>query len=161
MWKLPDDSSKHPCIVVAYAMACEVSVRGFIRRLKDRGGPVVGTYHLQQCADVALDLGYVSFPIEVKPQLIPSPVYKGPAAQVKFPEGHQQRFRNYLNLFRGVLGGVCKTSSGLIGHAAAWDCSLIWDPRGSAYNFPDATKPPHEFHINNFIALLRMESQDA
>jgi len=151
-WTIPTDSSKHSCIVVAFAIACEISVDEFLQRLKQRGGPVKGTYHTQQCLDVVWDLGYATMWIESDPLLIPNEGYQGEPARILYPEGNRIRFMNYLRSLKGVLGGMRPK----MGHAVAWDGVKIYDPRGYVYDYHDATSKPHEFYVNNFAALVKV-----
>ena len=154
-WKIPKDSKKHPCIVVAFALACEIPVVDFTRRLGGRGGLVMGTYHLQQCMDVAWSLGYAPVPIEMQSLLVPSLDYQGKPAEVQYPEGNQKRFMGYLKNQVGILGGMHLTAKKQIGHAVAWNGKKIYDPRGYIYGYPMASTKPINFYINTFVALIK------
>lgn len=151
-WTIPSDSTKHPCIAVAFAIACEAPLHDFLERLKNRGGPVKGTYHTQQCTDVARDLGYATMWIESQSMLVPSADYQGEPAKILYPEGNTVRFMNYLRTHTGVLGGMRPN----MGHAVAWDGTQIYDPRGYIYDYYAATNKPHRFYVNNFAALVKV-----
>jgi len=155
-WTIPKDSTKYPCIAVAFAIACETPLDEFLQRLERRGGLVKGTYHTQQCTDVVWDLGYATMWIESQSLLVPDADYKGEPAKILYPEGNRVRFMNYLRAHKGVLGGMRPN----IGHAVAWDGTQIYDPRGFIYDFYAATTKPHRFHVNNFAALVKVDKDE-
>jgi hypothetical protein len=154
-WKIPKNSKKYPCIAVAFALACEIPLEDFIQRVGQRGGLIMGTYHHQQCMDVAWDLGYASMSIERRSLLIPGLDYQGDPAEVRYPEGGQKRFTDYLKNQVGILGGTYLTAKKQIGHAVAWNGKKIYDPRGYSYAYPMAATAPCHFYINTFVALIK------
>lgn len=149
--------SKFPCIAEAFAKACDVSVEYFIEHLDKLGGRFKGTYHHQQCMDVALCFDYISFSIECNPQIVESLDPKCKPQAITFPEGNEARFNKYLDRFSGVLGGlILAPDKQIIGHAVTWQDSVIYDPRGSRYFREEAKLKPNYFYANNFIALIKV-----
>ena len=155
-WTIPSDSTKYPCIAVAFAIACEIPLDDFLQRLKNRGGLIKGTYHTQQCTDVAWDLGYATMWIESNSLLVPTEDFQGTPAKILYPEGNMIRFMTYLRTLKGILGGMRPK----MGHAVAWDGTQIYDPRGYIYDFYAAPQTPHRFHVNNFAALVKVNKDE-
>lgn len=157
-WQIPNESNKEPCVAVAFAIACEVSLDAFIAKLETRGGKIAGTYHLQQCMDVAFIYGFATSLIQFSPSLITMVNSNEKPKLVYFPEGKEERFKKYLRSYKGVLAGVRNKGSErpVIGHAVAWDTKNIYDPRGFIYQYDEALNAPHYLLINNFCLLTRM-----
>jgi len=157
-WIIPESARRKPCIAAAFALACQVPLDEYIARLEILGGKFCGTYHGQQCIDVAWEYGFATTIIQLNPAITPIADLKAHATTVMFPEENSTRFARYMRTQIGVLGGLRDNgqSSRLLGHAVAWDTKDIYDPRGFVYPFKAATKAPHKFFANNFFMLTKV-----
>jgi hypothetical protein len=96
-------------------------------------------FHEQECIEAAQLLGYACTPTEVVPQMMPYP--GGPIRSIWFPgtesdreENNWRRFKRHLTNTCGVITGLSqRTSSGVVGHAVAWDGDNIYDSRGEGF----------------------------
>jgi hypothetical protein len=140
-------------------MACNVPFKYFITLLghdgdarpykdksKRRG------FHIQECIDVVWKLGFNCTPIE----LFPAMTYEIGAEvfPVRFGESDNAnlaRFMRYLQTNKRVVIEGLRSINGIkIGHATAWDGSLIHDPSGRTYTFEDSLRNnfnPHTIWI--------------
>jgi len=156
-WTIPEAARYESCVAVAFAIVCGVPVNEFTARLDAMDGKFMGTYHGQQCMDVAWEYGYATTIIQRDPRIIPHDDLQASPVAITYPEGNKKRFMNYLKAQKGVLGGIRdKGPTHLpIGHAVAWDTRAIYDPLGFVYDYQDAAKEPHKFFANNFFMLTR------
>ena len=157
-WTIPKEAKSESCVAAAFAIFCEIPLSEFIARLERRGGKFLGTYHLQQCMDVAWDCGFATSIIQLNPLITPIQDVRVANEPILFPETNYVRFMNYLRSNVGVLGGLRDKGSEhpAIGHAVAWDKAFIYDPRGHVYDYHAATSPPHRFFVNNFCMLTKV-----
>lgn len=156
-WIIPESAQCEACIAVAFAIACQVPLNEFIACLETLGGKFCGTYHGQQCIDVAWDYGFATTIIQKHPAITPIDDLKAHTTNVIYSMGNHNRFANYLSTQIGVLGGlVTKRFSRSLGHAVAWDTREIYDPRGFVYQLNDAAKVPYSFVVNNFFMLTKV-----
>lgn len=156
-WIIPESARREACIAGAFAIACQVPLDEFIARLEILGGKFCGTYHGQQCMDVAWDYGFATTIIQRHPAITPIDDLKVQATPIQYPEGNHTRFAQYMRAQIGVLGGlVTERFSRPLGHAVAWDTKEIYDPRGFVYQFNDAAKVPYSFVVNNFFMLTKV-----
>jgi len=146
MFIIPENN-KWSCLPASFSMACGVSFSKFIDMIGHNGDdrPYVDKskrrgFHIQECIDVAWQLGFATTLIERYPATIYSygdtevcPIYTPEVVSLA-------RFVQYLNVTkRGVLEGIRQRKDGsLAGHACAWDGSLIFDPSHRAYKFEDS-----------------------
>jgi hypothetical protein len=156
-WTIPESARREACIAAAFAIACQVSLDEFIARLEILGGKFCGTYHGQQCMDVAWDYGFATTIIQRHPAITPVDDLMAKSTPIQYPEGNATRFAQYMRTHVGVLGGTVKKGRfGTLGHAVAWDTREIHDPRGFVYSFKEASKVPYSFVVNNFFMLTKV-----
>jgi hypothetical protein len=157
-WTIPESARHEACVAVAFAIACGVPLDEFIARLEALGGKFIGTYHGQQCMDVAWEYGYATTIIQRNPYIVASDDPQASPVAIDYPKGNDKRFMNYLKAQKGVLGGIRDKGLGYlpIGHAVAWDTKAIYDPRGFVYSYQEATEAPHTFYANNLFMLTKV-----
>jgi len=107
-----------------------------------------GGFHTQECIEVLQEMGLACTPIEIVPQMRPTP--DGPTCPIWFSPEHLtadpedwnwQRLKRHLNCSSGVITGINrKTNNEIIGHAVAWNGreAVIYDPLGYNYSIDQA-----------------------
>ena len=131
------------CLPTAFAMACNVSLREFLELVGHDGSENVFSgprpqvaFHIQECYEAALILGYLCTPLDFK--------------ITSSPDGVQRHvlYRDLIVLsvmskMNGVLLGMGKNCR----HATAWDTKQIYDPAGRFYDFKNQFFTPETFII--------------
>lgn len=154
------------CLPCSFAMILHIPVEEFIEMIghdgsaepyEDLPGQKAG-FHEQECIEVLQQLGYACTPIEIVPQIMPTP--DGPIRPIWFsPEQAEseywnwQRFIHHLKDTHGVITGVKEYTSKVIGHAVAWN-SVVYDPQGYTYSIENA-------HHYSFIPRVYWKIQGA
>jgi len=142
--KAPFQVKGWSCIADAFASALGIPVANLIDKI---GHTESHGFHVQECIEVAVNLGFACTPIELVPQALLTPTSQPRA--VWFPQyklssdlsldwgdksGNVLRLYTHMRGNEGVLTG--QVTSG-IGHAVNWHNNEIWDTRerGFAYKF--------------------------
>ncbi len=153
------------CLVDSFAMALDQPAARLIEVIGHNGARQCYKdqsfrqgFHIQECIDLCLQMGFAC--TEIQGYFGSSPFFGSTEnVPVYTLEICELRFEQWLRKTeRGVLTGIVQRSVGTqVGHAVAWDGSLIYDPRGFCYPFKDA-------HLENFQPqtlwmLTKMESE--
>ena len=131
------------CLIYAVAMVLDLAPEEVIQRLGHDGTEVwwdevaapfnCRGVHIQECLDVAHDLGLTLMHIDALPYQRPNPQTE--ARPLWEPEGAIARFERYLSLYNAILVGERVRMDGTSGgHAVAWDKHMIYDPIGEVYD---------------------------
>jgi hypothetical protein len=122
-------------------MVLDVPVENFLRRIGHDGSGIAFPtepepacrrgFHVQECIDVALRLGYAITPIELFPRHAPS--FSVPPVRVLFgnEQGNLDRFARLIDSGRGVIAGHGRHWC----HAVAYEHGAIYDPNGCVHPF--------------------------
>jgi len=148
------------CLPCAFAMVVGLTPKEFMVKIGHDGSDepyedlpgMKSGFHEQECIEVLQQMGLACTPIEIVPQMRPTP--SGPVRSVWFPPAqltvdpedsyslreswNLQRLRRHLICSNGVFTGVNqKPNHEVIGHAVAWDGFevVIYDPRGQGYKY--------------------------
>jgi hypothetical protein len=88
-------------------------------------------FHVQECIDVALSLGYAVTPIELFPRHAPSLSVAPLEILFGNEQGNRDRFARLINSGRGVITGHGRQCC----HAVAYDRGMVHDPNGLVYRY--------------------------
>ena len=163
------------CLPIAFARVLNYKLSWFMAQIGHDGSEepyhdmpgVKRGFHQQECLEVLQKLGYACTPIELVPQIRPTP--GGPTRQIWFPgdgmqeQNNEGRFQSHLRGTSGVLTGVVMRGNrqSAMGHAVAW-CGLtrlIRDSRRdmpSYYTLEDAGK--YNFIPTTYWKVQRIHS---
>lgn len=129
------------CLPTAFAMAVDISVKEFIRRIGHDGSKIAFPtqpeptcrrgFHIQECIHVAHQSGYAVTPIELFPRHAPSLSVEPVTVLFGDEETNLERFAAIVNSGRGVITGHGRHCC----HAVAYNRGTIYDPNGSVYRF--------------------------
>lgn len=130
------------CIADAFASVLGIPVASLINKI---GHTESHGFHVQECIEVAVNLGFACTPIELVPQALLTPTSE--PRPIWFPQykivpdwenmdANVSRLYSHMRGNEGVLTGQVQSG---IGHAVNWHNDEIWDTRerGFAYKFGD------------------------
>ncbi len=146
------------CLPQSVATAMEIPFKTLIEKIGHDGSEFVYNdktfrrgFHIQECIDVATELGISFVPIELHYALTPNGLE---TYVIGSKEAQGRRFKQYLDTTsNGFFEGMSlDTRCHPIGHAAAWVHGRVVDPRGVNYNFED--RAANNFSINRFWRVL-------
>ena len=132
--KLQKQPNQWSCLPTAFAMVVGMDAIDFIKGLDHDGSDIIHpnleepycrrSFHIQEMIDICWLLGYAVTGIQRKC------ILEAKENHLFHIPHEDDRFDYYLQ-FPSVMIGTGYTG---IPHAVAWDCSLVLDPNGSAYN---------------------------
>jgi hypothetical protein len=150
--RLQRQPNRWSCLPTAFAMALDVPVEEFLRRIGHDGSDIAFPaepepmcrrgFHIQECIEVALKLGYSVTPIELFPRHAPS--LSIPPLTIFFGDERTvnvERFAHFIDSGLGVITGYGRNCC----HAVAYDHGSIYDPNGSEYRFSLTNCEMHGF----------------
>ena len=161
MFIIPDNN-KWSCLPAAFSMACGASFSMFIEMIGHNGDarPFKDTtkrrgFNLQECIDVAWQLGFATTAIDKIPALMHT-LGSTDIVKVYSDEAGLARFMHYLSSTKqGVLEGMRHRLDGsLAGHACAWDGFLVFDPSHRVYKFEDCER--NNFHVTGLLIVTEV-----
>ncbi len=132
------------CLLYSAAMVLDVDASILVKEIGHDGSHIVWphlgsplgevNYHIQEIMDCFIKRGYALAPIDLYP--ITEPIVLQPVEHyVLWKEcDAEDRFIEYIKGHEGILIG--QGNNGL-GHAAAWDGELVYDPNGVTYELSD------------------------
>jgi hypothetical protein len=149
--RLQRQPNRWSCLPTAFAMALDIPVKEFLHRVGHDGSRIAFPtesepacrrgFHVQECIDVAVRLGYGVTPIELFPRHAPSLTV--PPITITFGNelSNERRFARFIDAGRGVITGLSRNH----GHAVAYERGDIYDPAGHVYRYSLFTCESHGF----------------
>lgn len=125
-------------------MALDVLVKEFVCRIGHDGSDLAFPtmpepacrrgFHVQECIEVAMQMGFAVTPIELFPRHAPSVSVSPLRVLFGDERGNLARFTRVIRTGRGVLTGRSRHHC----HAVAYHHGAVYDPNGYvyAYSFP-------------------------
>lgn len=153
--KLIESPNKWSCLPCSFAMVLGISLSEMLGRIGHTGDEIVfphlpeplrrRTFHIQECAAVALSLGYGTTEYQFGPVLTPDGKSFYDVPPLIDPVV-------LMSVSKGVLLGRGRQH----GHAVAWDGKHVHDPHGMVYDIENQTMftPTSYFVISNQFEAL-------
>ena len=132
------------CLLYSAAMVLDVDAEVLITEIGHDGSRLEWTnlgrplgeinFHIQEIIDCCIRRGYTLTPIELYPVSVPDVYYDIDHCAIFDSWDAEKRFEDHIKNRVGILVG--QGNNGL-GHAAAWDGELVYDPNGVTYDISD------------------------
>ncbi len=145
------------CLPIAVATALDIPFADLIKQIGHDGSELVyndktmqRSFHVQECIDVATNMGVACVPIECHYALTPNGLER---YIIGTEEEQLKRFQSYLDKTeRGFFEGMSMGKGPIKGHAVAWVNNRIVDSKGRTFKYKDRLE--HKIAISRFWRCL-------